>query len=101
MYKSMLPIGSVVLIKGGEKKVMICARIQTRSGDDRIYDYCGCHYPEGIVAANKMLFFDRDDIERVYFIGFQDEEELSLRKNVFEKLGELTIRDNKIVSKEM
>ncbi|MCR4691872.1 MAG: DUF4176 domain-containing protein, partial [Lachnospiraceae bacterium] len=28
----MLPVGSVVLLKGGEKRVMICGRIQTKSG---------------------------------------------------------------------
>lgn len=32
MKRELLPIGSVVLLKGGEKRVMICGRIQTRAG---------------------------------------------------------------------
>jgi len=32
MYQDLLPIGSVVLLKGGNKRVMICGRIQARAG---------------------------------------------------------------------
>ena len=38
MYKDMLPIGSVVLLKGGDKRVMICGRIQAKPGENVIYD---------------------------------------------------------------
>ena len=100
MYNNMLPLGSVVLLKGGDKRIMICGRIQTRSGEDTIYDYCACYYPEGIVNPKQMFFFNREDIEEVYFIGFQDPDELSFRSNVLEQLGELEVRDGKIVSKE-
>ena len=56
MYKNLLPIGSVVLLKGGEKRLMICGRIQTRAGSDKVYDYSaplpvsrGHHRPGGHV----------------------------------------------------
>ena len=100
MYKDMLPIGSVVLIKGGEKKIMICGRIQAKDGDETIYDYSACYYPEGIVDPSAMFFFNRDAIETVYFIGFQDKEELDFRHNVLDKLGELEIKDGRIIPKE-
>ena len=52
MYKNLLPIGSVVLLKGGEKRVMICGRIQAKSGENTIYDYSACYYPEGILNSD-------------------------------------------------
>ncbi|MBQ8110566.1 MAG: DUF4176 domain-containing protein [Clostridia bacterium] len=100
MYENLLPVGSVVLLKGGEKRVMICGRIQTKAGDDTIYDYVACYYPEGIVDATNMFFFNRDAIDNVYFIGFQDAEELLYRNNVLNQLGELEVRDGQIVPKE-
>lgn len=96
----MLPIGSVVLLKGGDKRIMICGRIQAKDGEDAIYDYSACYYPEGIVDASSMFFFNRDAIETVYFLGFQDKEELDFRSKVLDNLGELEIRDGTIVTKE-
>ena len=100
MYKDLLPIGSVVLLKGDEKRVMICGRIQAKSGDEKIYDYSACYYPEGIINPTSMFFFDRDAIDRVFFIGFQDGEELAYREEVLGVLGELELRDGVIVEKE-
>ena len=100
MYKNLLPIGSVVLIKGEDKRVMICGRIQSRSGDDKIYDYSACYYPEGILGADSLFFFNHDSIEKIFFLGLQDEEEIAFHTNVLDQLGELEIRDGQIVEKE-
>lgn len=67
MYKNLLPIGSVVLLKGGNKRVMICGRVQNRAGTNEIYDYSACFFPEGIVNPGNMFFFNRDAIETVFF----------------------------------
>ncbi len=100
MYKDLLPIGSVVLLHGGEKRVMICGRIQTKAGDETIYDYSACLYPEGILGSDSMYFFNRDAIDRLFFVGFQDLEEIEYSKQVLGQLGELEIKDGKIVTKE-
>lgn len=100
MYKNLLPIGSVVLLKGGDKKIMVCGRIQAKDGENAIYDYSACYYPEGIVDPSSMFFFNRDAIDTVYFIGFQDQDELNFRQNVLDKLGELEIKDGSIVPKK-
>lgn len=100
MYKDMLPIGSVVLLKGGDKRLMICGRIQAKAGENVIYDYSACYYPEGIVDPSAMFFFNRDAIDTVYFVGFQDKEELDFRHEVLDQLGELEIKDGAIVPKE-
>ncbi len=100
MYKDLLPVGSVVLLKGGNKRIMICGRIQSKAGDSTVYDYSACYYPEGIVAPDSLFFFNRDAIDTIYFIGFQDQEELNFRNEVLGQLGELEVRDGVITEKE-
>ncbi len=100
MEKNYLPIGSVVLLRGGEKRLVIIGRIQVMEGSDKIYDYSGCLYPEGVMGQDSLYFFDQEDIEIIYFIGFQDQEELSYRFDYLEQLGELEVRGDVIVEKE-
>ena len=40
--KKILPIGSVVTLKDGNKKVMITGRIQVHKDTQKVYDYCAC-----------------------------------------------------------
>ena len=49
MFERTLPIGSVVSLYGGEKRLMILGYVKYLQGDDsgKVYDYCGCTYPEG------------------------------------------------------
>ena len=100
MYERLLPIGSVVLLKGANKRVMITGRIQARAGERKVYDYSACWYPEGIMSPKEMFFFDHDAIDTLFFVGFQDEEELSFRRDTLGSLGELVVDDNgRIVQK--
>lgn len=100
MYKDLLPIGSVVLLEGGEKRIMIVSRVIAKAGEDTIYDYAACYYPEGIVDPNNMFFFNNDAIASVFFVGFQDPEEFEFRNQVLDNLGELKIKDGVIVPKD-
>ena len=54
--KEYLPIGSVVTLKQGTKKVMICGRIQKETKQGQIYDYCACLYPEGMIDSDLSIF---------------------------------------------
>ncbi|MBQ9504844.1 MAG: DUF4176 domain-containing protein, partial [Lachnospiraceae bacterium] len=47
MYENLLPIGSVVLLKGGKAKLMITGRILSDENLKEIYDYVGVVYPLG------------------------------------------------------
>lgn len=97
-YDRLLPIGSVVLLRGGEKRLMIVGRVQARAGDRHVYDYSGCLFPEGITSPDGMYFFDHDAIESLFFVGFQDEEELAFRMMRLATLGELHVdEDGRIV----
>lgn len=72
---NLLPIGSVVTLKEGTKKLMIYGRVQFNSDTDTAYDYLGCFYPEGNIGEEYNFLFNHDDIETVHFIGFVDAEE--------------------------
>lgn len=76
MNEKFLPIGTVVLLKGGKKRAMItgfCSIAQ--ENQEKIYDYSGCVYPEGYLSSNQVCLFDHDQIEKIFFLGYADEEE--------------------------
>lgn len=77
-----LPIGSIVLLEGQKKRVMIDGRRVISSSEGVEYDYRGCLYPEGVTGNGDVLLFNNADINMIYFIGFQDIEELAYRKMV-------------------
>ncbi len=68
-----LPLGSVVYLNEGNKKLMIVARgLITNSGDEPLFfDYGGIQYPEGIVD-DQMAYFQHDAIEKIVFKGYSD-----------------------------
>ncbi|NFN93483.1 DUF4176 domain-containing protein [Clostridium botulinum] len=82
--KTLLPIGSIVLLKDSNKKLMIIGRLQREleSKSENQWDYSACLYPEGNLRPESSLLFNHEQIERVYFIGFQDEEELEYNKKI-------------------
>jgi len=70
-----LPIGSVVLLKGGTHEIMINGYFQVEKGqENKIYDYRGCPYPEGITEEKGIPLFNNDQIEKVVFTGYKDEQ---------------------------
>lgn len=87
--KNYLPIGSVVLLKGATKKVMIFGRIQV-TDEKKMYDYSGCLFPEGYMGSDKMYLFNNEDIDMIYFLGMQDEEELKFRHYIEEQMNKHT-----------
>lgn len=83
MRDKYLPIGSVVLLKGGKKRAMItgfCSVAQ--ENQEKIYDYSGCVYPEGYLSSNQVCLFDHDQIDKIFFTGFEDEEEFSFKEKL-------------------
>lgn len=71
-----LPIGSVVLLEGGTKKVMITGFCSV-SNDNRkkVYDYIGCIYPEGYLSSNQICLFDHSQIREISYIGYESDDE--------------------------
>ena len=76
MREKFLPIGTIVLLKGGKKRAMItgfCSIAQ--ENQEKVYDYSGCVYPEGYLSSNQVCLFDHDQIEKIFFVGYEDDEE--------------------------
>lgn len=71
-----LPLGSVVLMKDAKKRVMVTGyAIKTPESGDKLWDYIGCIWPEGMISPDKNLLFDHKDIHQIYAIGYTDEEQ--------------------------
>ena len=87
--KNYLPIGSIVQLKGGTKRIMVCGRVQTNVETGDIYDYVACLYPEGFIDAKNMYLFNNEDIEQVYYIGMQDVEEFRFRDYLEKELEQM------------
>ena len=77
--KQYLPLGSVVTLKEGEKKLMICGRIQREILSREIYDYCACLYPEGMIDSKSVYLFDQEEF------AFREEMEKQLEKLQIDK----------------
>ena len=75
-YKRYLPLGSVVLLKNAKKRIMITGySLQSPESGERIWDYTGCLWPEGVISSDKTLLFDHGDINQIFAIGYSDEEQ--------------------------
>lgn len=80
--KKYLPIGSVVELNGASKKLMIIGRCQVC--EDVTYDYSACLFPEGYLNKDSLYVFNNEDVETLYYVGMQDEEEFAFRKALAE-----------------
>ena len=82
-----LPIGTIVMLKGGKKRVMITGFCLS-AGDkkDEVWDYSGCVYPEGMIDSTQVLLFDHSQITEIYQMGYSDEEEKDFKKRLKEFL---------------
>ena len=97
MYGKLLPIGSVVQLHNGEKRLIVVGRVLA-GPDDVVHDYAGVLYPEGMGAPSALYFFEDAAIEHVFGVGFQDAEEADFKDAVLSRLGRLEVRDGEIVS---
>ena len=62
--EELLPIGSVVLLQDGVKKIMITGYMAVNQEDEqKIYDYSGCIYPEGLLSSDQCLLFFHNQIK--------------------------------------
>lgn len=75
--KDILPIGSVVLLKGGVKKLMVIGIFTEVQREEKIvdsYDYIGVVYPEGFLGLDSMMLFNQSDINDIVFRGYENPE---------------------------
>jgi hypothetical protein len=95
-----LPIGSVVLLKGGKKEVMIMSYCIMPSGKvyspngklekkGLMFDYGGCLYPEGMIKSDQLFAFNHDQIEKVCFKGYVTDQYSNISNLMNEKFDDL------------
>lgn len=76
MKEKFLPLGTIVLLKNGSKRIMIngfCAVDPNKP--EKMFDYSGVLFPEGALSSDQALLFDHEQIERIDHIGLEDDEE--------------------------
>ena len=85
-----LPIGTVVILKEAEKKLMVTGFLPIdNEGEPVTYDYSGCVYPEGILSYDETLLFNHEQIDKIFFLGYEDEEEKEFKKELMNELDDL------------
>lgn len=77
-----LPIGSVVTLKNGKKKLMIYGRRQIQTGTETEWDYVACLYPEGNINEKYVFLFNHEKVDKVFHLGYRDEEEQEFIKRL-------------------
>ena len=91
--KKYLPIGSVVMLKNGKKRLMVTGYAQIDMQKmDKVFDYCGCLFPEGVISTQNTMLFNHNDIAKIYCLGFSDEEQKEFNKKLLENMTEENIK---------
>ena len=67
-----LPLGSIVILKGALKKLMIVNRANLVK--DQYFDYGAILYPEGMIDGN-LAYFNNDDIFKVISKAYTDDDD--------------------------
>lgn len=82
--RELLPIGSIVVLNGGTKKLMVFGVKQTDTSTNAVYDYLGVIYPEGNIGLGGQFFFNHSDINKVFFRGYEDDEREEFIQRLYE-----------------
>ena len=79
----MLPLGSIVILKGNTKKMMIIARVIGLPVKGEVYrfDYGACLYPEEMVG-DSLIYFNQEDILKVVQEGYTDDDNEIMLENI-------------------
>jgi len=96
---TMLPIGSVVELKGEKDYVTIIGYMHQEMDEMKlnIYQYTGCNYLNGYKNNTKLVYFDEDYIENIYYVGYATEYQRDFYRMLYEVFTE--INKNKDVEK--
>ena len=90
MEEKYLPVGSVCMLKGGQKAVMVVGYgIQPKEEPNVIYDYLGALYPEGIVTMEQNMVFNHDNIDKVLFKGYETDEQKGFNQKIVEVINQM------------
>ena len=93
-----LPVGTVVLLKGAEKRLAItgfCAIDASDAEDNQTYDYVGVIFPEGSLSSDENILFNHDQIDKVFHLGLVDDEQKEFNNNLIKLINEGALEQEK------
>lgn len=72
-----LPMGSVVRLVPDGALVMVTGRaaLSVQNGVKGWFDYVGVPYPFGVADKDAFLFFNREDVYEIEYLGFVNSDE--------------------------
>lgn len=78
-----LALGSIVLVKGNVKKLMIVARgvLAGKEPEKKLFDYGAVLYPEGLMDE-RLIFLNHGDIYKVVAEGYSDSDDEIMNENI-------------------
>ena len=78
-----LPLGSIVYLRNGTKKLMIIARgLMIKNNEEIVFfDYAGVPYPEGL-QGERLAYFQHEVISKVEFSGYHDSDDEMAVENI-------------------
>ena len=92
MYVGLLPLGSVVRLKEAERSLMVIGYFSVgHSRPDYVWDYVGVVFPAGCLDTTQTYQFDKEQIEEIQYIGYEDEEQQQF-------IMQLNLKENEIKS---
>ena len=105
-FNDFLPVGTVVLLKGGNKELMITSYCIIPSNEifdkneknysGKIFEYGACTYPEGIINSDQVYGFNHDQIEKVCHFGYRTDAHKKYSDYMINSLREIKNTINKI-----
>lgn len=75
-----LPMGTIVILNKGFKKIMIFGRKQKKADTGELFDYIAYLYPEGNIKQDLAILFNHEDIKEIVHVGYIDEDEEKFQK---------------------
>ena len=71
--RTVLPIGSVIRVKDSTEPLMIVNQcpVTEKDGVQGYFDFGGVTLPVGLIDQ-RLIFFNKEDIEEVLFVGYID-----------------------------
>lgn len=90
MYVGLLPLGSVVRLKEAENSLMVIGYFAVgQNRPNYVWDYTGVVFPGGCQDTTQTYQFDKEQIEEIQYIGYEDEEQHQF-------IMQLNVRENEI-----
>lgn len=97
-WSGLLPLGSVVLLKGAYKRLQIIGLVQADRETRKLYDYVAVPFPEGYVDEDHVVKFQTEDVDRIFAIGHLEEGAYEFLDHAAQRLKDL--REGKMTYEE-